>query len=273
MDNGRDLIEMVVSSYETPDAEVDEDGGHDYSASSLHSLQAFVEVLCDLYRGPLEFEILVRLFLSAAAKLKRCVAAYKAAAGGFKTFILKEGTTIICAGTVRTFGNMLAELPFVGTREGYRCEYHHEVSIFALLSWARRIGRRKMCLGDHLRFAVPAALDAAMPCSGQGALRTFMTSLEAVLTELGVKQLVVASIMSLKRMWRNSFNFRPLTVEEASLAEEYLVSPDPETCVMMRKPLGAQVCLAFGAQAKPFACGKCCAWLLVASLHMMAFRG
>ena len=35
--------------------------------------------------------------------------------------MLKEGNTITCAGTVRTFGTMMAELPFVGTREGYRC--------------------------------------------------------------------------------------------------------------------------------------------------------
>jgi hypothetical protein len=42
-------------------------------------------------------------------------------AGTFKTFVLREGTTIICAGTVRTFGTLMAELPFVGTREGYRC--------------------------------------------------------------------------------------------------------------------------------------------------------
>ena len=76
---------------------------------------------------------------------------------------------------------------------------------------------------------------------GQGAQRTFMTSLEAVLAELGVKQLVVASITSLKTMWRGSFGCRPLTVDEAALVEEHLVSPDPETCVMMRKPLGAQV--------------------------------
>ena len=40
MDNGRDLIEMVVSSYETPDDEVDDDGGHDYSAPPLHACSA-----------------------------------------------------------------------------------------------------------------------------------------------------------------------------------------------------------------------------------------
>jgi hypothetical protein len=42
-------------------------------------------------------------------------------AGSFQTFVLKEGTTIICAGTVRIFGTMMAEIPFVGTKEGHRC--------------------------------------------------------------------------------------------------------------------------------------------------------
>jgi hypothetical protein len=33
MDNGKDLIEMVISNYETPDEEVTkENSGHDYSA-------------------------------------------------------------------------------------------------------------------------------------------------------------------------------------------------------------------------------------------------
>jgi hypothetical protein len=67
-----------------------------------------------------------------------------------------------------------------------------------------------------------------------------MTCLEAVLSELGVKQLIVAAITPLKRMWRKAFGFTSLTVEEAAAVDDYLVSPDPETCVLMRKPLGAQ---------------------------------
>jgi hypothetical protein len=36
MDNGQDLIDMVVSNFETPDSGVtDEDGGHDYSAPPI----------------------------------------------------------------------------------------------------------------------------------------------------------------------------------------------------------------------------------------------
>ena len=71
-------------------------------------------------------------------------------------------------------------------------------------------------------------------------LRTFMACLEAILAELGVKQLVVAAVTPLKRMWQRAFGFAPLTVEEAAAVEDTLVSPDPETCVMMRKALGAQ---------------------------------
>jgi hypothetical protein len=67
-----------------------------------------------------------------------------------------------------------------------------------------------------------------------------MSCLEATLAELGVKQLVVAALTTVKPMWRDAFGYKPLTVEEAGLVEAYLVSPDPETCVMMRKPLGAQ---------------------------------
>lgn len=67
-----------------------------------------------------------------------------------------------------------------------------------------------------------------------------MACLEAILAELGVKQLVVAAATPLKRMWQRAFGFAPLTVEEAAAVEDTLVSPDPETCVMMRKALGAQ---------------------------------
>lgn len=41
-------------------------------------------------------------------------------AGGFRTLILREGNTIICAATVRIFGTLFAEIPFVGTREDFR---------------------------------------------------------------------------------------------------------------------------------------------------------
>jgi hypothetical protein len=34
MENGRDLIEMVVSAYETPDDEVTDDDNFDYSTTS-----------------------------------------------------------------------------------------------------------------------------------------------------------------------------------------------------------------------------------------------
>jgi hypothetical protein len=67
-----------------------------------------------------------------------------------------------------------------------------------------------------------------------------MTCLEAILSELGVRQLIVAAITPLKRMWQKAFGFTSLTVEEAAAVDDYLVSPDPETCVLMRKPLGAQ---------------------------------
>jgi hypothetical protein len=98
--------------------------------------------------------------------------------------------------------------------------------------------RRQLAL--VLQTAVLGGATLATGCRKQGALRAFMASLEAILSELGVKQIVVASINPLKMMWQDVFGFQPLTVDEAALAEEHLVSPDPETCVMMRKPLGAQ---------------------------------
>lgn len=37
MDNGQDLVEMVVTAFETPDDEVSEDdSGHDYSTRPLN---------------------------------------------------------------------------------------------------------------------------------------------------------------------------------------------------------------------------------------------
>ena len=159
-------------------------------------------------------------------------------AGSFKTFLLKEGTTIICAGTVRIFGTMMAEVPFVGTKEGYRFVTIHKLLCRPCL----HVGNHStlVTLQPAACLALPRSLRTWVVCRKQGALRAFMAGLEAILAELGVKQMLVASIMPLKHMWRDRFGFEPLTVEEATLAEEYLVSPDPETCVMMRKPLGAQ---------------------------------
>jgi hypothetical protein len=44
-----------------------------------------------------------------------------------------------------------------------------------------------------------------------------------VLAELGVRQLIVASLVTLKSMWRDKFGFQQLTVDEAAIVEDILV--------------------------------------------------
>ena len=40
----------------------------------------------------------------------------------FRVFVLRKGGTIISAAALRPHGNLLAELPYIVTREGYRRE-------------------------------------------------------------------------------------------------------------------------------------------------------
>jgi hypothetical protein len=53
-------------------------------------------------------------------------------------------------------------------------------------------------------------------------------------------RLAVPAVRPLKDVWLDKFSYKQLTVEEVDLVEEHIVSPDPETCILMRKPLGKQ---------------------------------
>lgn len=100
----------------------------------------------------------------------------------------------------------------------------------------------------------------------QGALRMLFAAIEAVLTELKVTQILVPSIRSLKRMWCNftrpnsclhvpmfksefkrhkcrcqNFYFERMTLDEVAKVEDYIVFPDPDSCILLRKRLGQEV--------------------------------
>lgn len=63
--------------------------------------------------------------------LKYHASLLSATAGAFKTVVLREGNSIVCAATVRTFGTILAEIPFIGTKEDCR----HGISFLAVQVW------------------------------------------------------------------------------------------------------------------------------------------
>lgn len=127
MDNGRNLIEMCVFAFETPDDEVesgsDEGGAYDFSARQAaqafqHPANGIVAACCTprevLRRG----SCCSRLHARSLGRLE--LRFLPLSAGAFRVFVLRAGRTIICAATVRIFGDIFAEIPFVGTREDYR---------------------------------------------------------------------------------------------------------------------------------------------------------
>lgn len=127
------------------------------------------------------------------------------AAGSFKTIVLREGNSIICAATVRAFGTILAEIPFVGTKEDCR----HGLLIFASQFWEH-------CLLWYSSYSPSGhGVYTVVWCRNQGALRTLFTAIEVVLSELGVRHIVIPSIRKLRRMWCDKFGFQQLTLEES----------------------------------------------------------
>lgn len=85
MDNGRDLIEMVCTCYESPeDGDEPEAGAAGAAAGD---------------EGPQQFDFTQ-----------------------FRTLVLRKGSAMVTVATIRLFGTKFAELPFVATREGYRRE-------------------------------------------------------------------------------------------------------------------------------------------------------
>jgi hypothetical protein len=87
---------------------------------------------------------------------------------------------------------------------------------------------------------VAASVNVEVVRSKQGALRMLFTAMETVLTELGVKQILVPSIRRLKRMWCEKFGFVRMTLDEVAKVEDWIVYPDAETCILLRKLLGQQ---------------------------------
>ena len=41
---------------------------------------------------------------------------------GFRLFVLRKGSVVVSVATIRVFGNIFAEIPFVATREKFRRE-------------------------------------------------------------------------------------------------------------------------------------------------------
>jgi len=80
-------------------------------------------------------------------------------------------------------------------------------------------------------------------CRQSGYLKALLAALEHFLGSLGVKQLVIPAVRELRGMWTRTFSMQLLTLEEAALIEPQIVFPDPESCVLLRKPLGVQAAL------------------------------
>lgn len=57
-----------------------------------------------------------------------------------------------------------------------------------------------------------------------------MQGVEGLLRQLSVRWLVLPSIRTVLPMWRYSFNFIPLTLEEQAALEPHIVSPGEDNC-------------------------------------------
>jgi hypothetical protein len=58
---------------------------------------------------------------------------------------------------------------------------------------------------------------------------------EALLRQLCVRWLVLPSIRTVLPMWRYSFSFIPLTLEEQAALEPYIVSPGKQGATLVSK--------------------------------------
>lgn len=58
----------------------------------------------------------------------------------FLNFVLRKGGHLVAAAAVRAHGNLLAEVPYVVTKEGYRREGHCKRLVIALEGQLRELG-------------------------------------------------------------------------------------------------------------------------------------
>ncbi|WIA11049.1 hypothetical protein OEZ85_011201 [Tetradesmus obliquus] len=130
---------------------------------------------------------------------------------GFRVVALRRGPLVVSVATLRLFGTSLAEMPYVATRKD-----------------ARRAGNcRRLLKGveDMLRRLRVAWL--VLPSVKQG--------VEDMLRRLRVAWLVLPSVKQVLGMWRHSFNFMPLTLQELAALESHIISPDFGTVQLLKK--------------------------------------
>lgn len=111
--DGSDLIELVcqgknhtIKATSTDDAS--DDGGTD-----------------DDDEEPPDCSMLLQLLFSIDAQLATVLIQYHSSlAANFRVFVLRKASVIVSVAAVRAHGILLAEVPFIATREGYRREGH-----------------------------------------------------------------------------------------------------------------------------------------------------